>query len=364
MSNIILKNNILYYFLISSLHPKKKIYELINTKDKETYIEAQEILGIYIGKKKSEMERIKIESRNNSFHIFITNEQLIFLSYSNKKFFSTEQNFQLFDEIYYYLINNMKDRIFNDQSFLIEDEKEEIKDIINNHIGDAISIKTNDSYIGSGDTVNMNEKEILQVDINNGIINEEEKYENENKNINQDNNIKNNNKNIIAKKLLKNFSNSSYNELNEKSLQEKNKEKKNESSEENIIKKRITNKPSLPYVNSNKTNNLFIKHESSNPKITSSKTVPPNHSKLKNKILERLKSNDIKEKPKISKKTITSHDSNKNYRYNKFSYDNLNLKKNKPDSCSKTPIIVILISIIVLQLAAIPLIINFYDFSL
>ena len=49
MSGINLKNNnILYYFLISSLNPRKKIFELINTNGSETYIEAQEILANYI----------------------------------------------------------------------------------------------------------------------------------------------------------------------------------------------------------------------------------------------------------------------------------------------------------------------------
>jgi hypothetical protein len=209
MSTVNLKNNVLHYILISTLQPMIKIFELINTNERDTYAEAQEILGHYAkssNRKHISFERIKIESRKNSFHIFIPNDEFIYISYSNSKFFSSEQNFELFDEIHNYLCPNEKTRTIRTQSFLIEDEKEEIKDIINNHIGDAISIKTNDSYIGSGDTVNMNEKEILQVDINNGIINEEEKYENEN--INQDNNnIINNNKNIITKKLLKNFSN-------------------------------------------------------------------------------------------------------------------------------------------------------------
>ena len=236
MSNIILKNNILYYFLISSLHPKKKIYELINTKDKTTYIEAQEILGIYINKGKLDFERTKIESRNNAFHIFITNKQLIFISYSNKKYFSSEKNFELFDDINNYLINNMKDRMFDGHSFLVEDEKEEIKDIIKQHIEEIISSKTIDYYLGSGDTENENENEkiILQVDSNNKKIIEEKKSENEDNNDN-----KNSNKNIITKKLFKNFSQSSIKELNEKTIQDK--EKKNESSQENIIKKKITN---------------------------------------------------------------------------------------------------------------------------
>ena len=87
MSKINFKNNILYYFLISNLRPKKIIMELINTNNREIYIEAQEILGIFLNRKDLDVERIKIESRKNSFHIFISNfayrhQQQIHIYYS------------------------------------------------------------------------------------------------------------------------------------------------------------------------------------------------------------------------------------------------------------------------------------------
>ena len=357
MSNINIKNNnILYYFLISSLHPKKKFFELINTNDKETYIEAQEILAIYYNGNRAEIERAKIKSRNNSFHLYITNEELIFISYTNKKFFSSHRNFELFDEINNYLIKNIKGRIYDkNRSFLIEDEKEEIKDIINKYIEEIISVKTIDSYLGSIDTEKENEKEILQMD----NINEKEIVKDENiEKININNNdFKNNNKKNIIIKKIKNHSQSQINELTDKALNEK--EKKNESSGEDILKNKI-NKPYIPYPKSDKYNNILLKNDNKNANNKmSSKTVLGSHSKLKNKILE----SNIKEKPKnINIKNSNLH-LNKDYSYIKYNYNNLNLKQNKPDSCSKSIIIGVLISIIILQIAAIPLIINFYDFS-
>ena len=358
MSKINIKNNnILYYFLISSLHPKKKFFELINTNDKETYIEAQEILATYYNRNRFDIERSKIKSRNNSFHLYITNEELIFMSYTNKKFFSSHRNFELFDEINNYLIKNIKGRLYEkNRSFLIEDEKEEIKDIINRYIGEILSIKTIDSYLGSIDTEKENEKEILQMDINNNEILEDENTEKININNNDIINSNNNKNNIIIKKI-KNHSQSQLNELTDKALNDK--EKKNESSGEDILKNQINNNY-IPYPKSDKYNNILLKNDNKNinNKI-SSKTVLGSQSKLKNKILE----NNIKEKPKNIIIKNSNQNLNKNYSYNKYNYNNLNLKKTKPDSCTKTTIIGILISIIVLQIAAIPLIINFYDFS-
>ena len=122
----------------------------------------------------------------------------------------------------------------------------------------------------------------------------------------------------------------------------------------------------MPYYNTNKLNNEFIKNENINSKIKiSAKTVLSNHSKNKNKTLNEENNNNIKEKPKISKiskKTFDNHNS-KNYTYSKYDYNNLDLKKNKPDCCTKTAIISILIFIIILQIVALPLIINLYDFS-
>ena len=360
MSNINLKNNVIYYFLISSLNPLKKIYELINTNDRETYIEAHEILGIYANKNNFIYERIKIESRENSFHIFITKEELIYISYSNKRYFSSEQNFQLFDEVNDYLLSNLKDRTLKEQSFLIEDEKEDIKEIINKFIGEAFSLKNIDSFSASAQT--ENEKEILHVNSNDDInnnINEEQNYENID--LNNINSNSNRNNNITIKKILKNYSHSSHNELTDKALQDKT-TKKNESSEEDILKNKNINNSSIPYVKSNKSNNILLKSESK-PKIKiSPRTLLSNNSKIKLK-KDAENSNDMKEKPKRSLKNNYSHSMNKNYSYNKFNYNNINFKKNKPDCCSKTAILVILISVIVLQIATIPLIIKFYDFS-
>ena len=349
MSGINLKNNnILFYFLISSLNPRKKIFELINTNDSETYIEAQEILANYINANKAfELERAKIKSRNNSFHIFITNEKLIFISYSNKKLFSSEKNFALFDEINNYLVKNLKGRIIGKQSFLIEDEKEEIKDIINKNIEDIISIKSFDSFLDSAETEKENEKEMLQVEIKNNIINEE-----------NSGTFDINNKNIIIKKNSKNNSRGQLNELTDKALNDKG--KKNESSGEEIIKNINNKNPSVPLSKSDKLNNMVLKNDYKNSKLKiSSKTLIGSHSKLKNKIFEGDKFNNIKKTTKI----IKNQNLKKTYNYNKYNYNNLNLKKNKPDSCSKTFIISILISVIVLQIVAIPLIINIYDFS-
>ncbi len=360
MSEINIKNNnIIYYFLITNINPKKKIFELINTNDKETYIEAQEILYIYINRKSFDIERTKIESRNNAFHIFISNNKLIFISYTNKKFFSTEQNFQLFDEINNYLVNNIQRRLFTQQSFLIEDEKEEIKDIINKYIEDIISINTIESFLGSVDTEKGNV--IMKVDVNNKTIKEENEEKNEME--------MNNNDNIIIKKILKNNSHSKLREVSDKILNEN--DKKNESSEDKIIKSKITNNPSIPYINSDKSNNILLKNESKNTnqnqKIKSlSKTVIGNHSNLKNKILDG-KLNSFREKPnhiKFSHKKEKEKENNKNYSYNKLKYSNLNTKKYKPDSCSKAFIIGILISIVVIQIVVIPIIIYFDDFSI
>ena len=355
MSTISVKNNVLYYFLIHNLQQMIKIFELINTNDRDTYVEAQEILGNYTtssNRTHSFFERIKIESRNNAFHVFITRDELIFISYSNSKLFSSEQNFALFDEVYYYLINNVSERSIKGQSFLIEDEKEEIKDIINKYTEEVLSNRNMDLLSASAQT--ENEKEILQVNSNDDINNNnmsDENYENINLN-------KNNNKAITVKKMIKNFSHTSPNEITEKVLEDKCL-KKNESSGENILNnKKINNNNSLPYMKSIKSNNTTMKSDYKNIKNKiSSRTLVSNNSKKNNY-------NDIKEKPNNNIKKKNSLGINKNYSYNKYNYNNINFKKNKPDSCSKPIIIGILISVIVLQIAAIPLIINLYDFSI
>ena len=138
------------------------------------------------------------------------------------------------------------------------------------------------------------------------------------------------------------------------------KDKKNESSGEEIIKNKINNNPSIPYHKSDKLNSMHLKNEFKNSKLKiSSKTLIGSHSKLKKKILEGEKYNNIKKSTKIIK-----NEDLKKYDYNNYDYNNLNLKKNKPDSCSKAVILGILISVIVVQIVIIPLIIHFYDFSL
>ena len=328
----------------------------INTNDRETYVEAQEILGIYGNRKQLEIERIKIESRNNEFHIFITKEQLIFISYTNKNYFTTKQNFELFDEIYYYLLNTLEGRKYDEKSFLIEDEKDEIKDIINKYIDEVASVKTIDSLIfSSGQTENLDLKEELDVNNMKIEINDEQNIGNNNKN----NILKNNNNDLVPKKQLKNFSNMSQSELLEKNIHDK--EKKNEIPGEKIINNKIINKTTMkPHI----SNSNLLKNESKNmrSKIVS-KTIIPIHSKLKNKILEEEIYNNDKEKNKaILKKIYSYNNNNKNYRYNKYNYDKLNIKKNKPDGCPKAAMIVILILVIIIQIVIIPIIICFYNF--
>ena len=360
------KNNILYYFLISNLKPRKKIFEIINTDNRDTYIEAQEILGNYANDKNLKYERVKIESRDNAFHIFITNQELIYISYSNMKLYTSEQNFELFDEVNSYLINKAKERINAGQSFLIEDEKDEIKDIINKNIENVTLMRTLDA--NSGQT----EKEILQVNSK-----EEDTIYNEGEETFQINNKNKNNENINIKKILKNNSKATQNELTDKILLDKdndndivNKEKKNESSGEDIIKNKKIN-TSIPIGKSNKSNksnNILIKNDTrvdiKNTRIKnlSKNTLISSLSKTKIKKIEDEKY-FTKEKSK-SIKASYGHGMNKNYSYSKYNYNSLNLSRNKSDCCRKEAILVILISIIVLQIAIIPLVIEFYDFSI
>ena len=131
-------SNILIYFLISNLNPPKKIFELINSANQEAYIQALEIYQNYVNKKDVEEikeKKIKIPKDDNyTFHIYISKEELIFISYTNSKYFSTELNFDMFQEINEYLTTEVDRKISESQSFLIEDEKDEIKDIINYYL--------------------------------------------------------------------------------------------------------------------------------------------------------------------------------------------------------------------------------------
>lgn len=131
-------SNILIYFLISNLDPPQKIFELINSANQEAYIQALEIFQNYVNLKDDEdirAKRIKIPTEDDhAFHIYITKEGLIFISYSNTIYFPTELNFDLFEEINEYLKTEVNRKINESQSFLIEEEKDEIKDIINYYL--------------------------------------------------------------------------------------------------------------------------------------------------------------------------------------------------------------------------------------
>lgn len=357
-ANILQKNDILYYFLISRIHPKKKIFELINTNDKDTYVEAQEILGNYLNTNSLKVERVKIESRDNAFHIYITNKEIIYMSYSNSKLFSSEKNFELFDEINRYLIKKINERIISGQSFLIEDEKDEIKEIINNNLEEVLTLMSFDG--NSRET----ENEVLQVnnskeDININLKEEEEKGET------IEISSRNRNNNISIKKILKNNSHASQNELTEKILKDnekdknKDKNKKNESSGEEIIKNK-NNNSTLPYGKSSNfliNNNMKTELKGSKYKNLSKNTLLSKNSQRNNDAL-------MREKSKSHLKFSTMKNNTKNYSYNKYNINNLNFNRNKTDCCRKEAILVILISIIVLQIAIIPIIIKFYDFSI
>ena len=131
-------SNILIYFLISNLAPPTKIFELINSANQEAYVQALEIFQNYVNLQDVEdfrEKRMKIPSENNhAFHIYITKEELIFISFSNTVYLPTELNFDLFEEINEYLKTEVNRKINESQSFLIEEEKDEIKDIINYYL--------------------------------------------------------------------------------------------------------------------------------------------------------------------------------------------------------------------------------------
>lgn len=169
------ESNILIYFLISNLEPPKKIFELINTRNQEVYIQALEILNNYINLKDVEdikSRRIKIPTENNyAFHIYITKEELIFISYSNNLFFSTELNFDLFEEINEYLKTEVNDKNTESQSFLIEEEKEEIKDIINYYLEEYSFLES----INTIQTENESEKEVIKKESTDNKKNEKKK---------------------------------------------------------------------------------------------------------------------------------------------------------------------------------------------
>ena len=163
------KNDLIYYFLIALLFPRKKIFEIINSNNNNIYVEAQEILGNYLNLKRKDLisERTKIESDENSFYIYVTPSDLIFISCMDKRYFSSENNFELFDEIDNYMTSNIQKRK-TFQSFLFENEKNDIRQIINKYIEEII-IMHNIEESNSTSTVN----EILQVKDEKNTINEE-----------------------------------------------------------------------------------------------------------------------------------------------------------------------------------------------
>ena len=127
-------DNIIIYLLISSLDPPQKIFELINSVDQDAYVQAHEIFNNYVNLLKDDeikAKRVKIPlDETHAFHIFISDQALIFISYTNTTKFTTEKNFYLLEDINEYLTTDVNRKINEGQSFLIEDEKDEIKDII------------------------------------------------------------------------------------------------------------------------------------------------------------------------------------------------------------------------------------------
>ena len=294
-------SNILIYFLISNLNPPKKIFELINTANKEAYIQALEIYHNYVNQKEAEdikEKKIKIPKEDNhAFHVYISKEELIFISYSNNKYFSTELNFDMFQEINEYLTTEISRKINETQSFLIEDEKDEIKDIINYYLEEY-------SFLESLETIQSE----YETD-GKGSKNDTKKIE-----------IKDN-KNI---------------ELTLKS------EKKKEASEEKLLKKTVAFGNNKTLASSRKMSfrqSLKLKHLAKTEKL--------DKSKVKNRIKFKM---DGKNK-----------DNRKDINYD-IKYELMKLMNNKSNFCSKALIMVILALIIVIEIIATILIIYFHDY--
>ena len=80
-------DNIIIYLLISSLDPPQKIFELINSVDQNAYVQAHEIFNNYVNLLKDDeikSKRVKIPlDDNHAFHVFISEQALIFISYTN-----------------------------------------------------------------------------------------------------------------------------------------------------------------------------------------------------------------------------------------------------------------------------------------
>ena len=296
-------SDILIYFLISGLNPPQKIFELINSRNQEVYVQALEIFQNYVNSKDVEdliTKRIKIPAEDNhAFHVYITKEELIFISYTNTIYFSTELNFDLFEEINEYLKTEVNRKINESQSFLIEEEKDEIKDIINYYLEEY-------SFLDSVNTIQTESaSEGAKI----------KKEDNKNVEIN-----------INNKK----------NDLNLKTS------KKNENSKENLLKNTIVisgNKSLSKPKNVSFRQSLKMRHLS--------KTVKLDKSRLKNKIKFKIdeEKKDIKNSPNYGRK-----------------YDLMELLNNKDNTCPKIGIIVILAVIVAIEIIATILIIYFYDY--
>jgi hypothetical protein len=294
-------SNILIYFLISNLNPQKKIFELINTANKEAYIQALEIYHNYVNQKEAEdikEKKIKIPKEDNhAFHVYISKEELIFISYSNNKYFSTELNFDMFQEINEYLTTEINRKINETQSFLIEDEKDEIKDIINYYLEEY-------SFLESLNTIQTES------------ISEDKDATKDNKNINV-----NDDKNV---------------ELTLKS------EKKKDTSQDKLLKKTIVigeNKSLTKSKQLNFRHSLKLKHLARTEKL--------DKSRVKNKLKFKLDANN-----KDNKKNIN----------NDIKYELINLMYNKSNNCSKIVIMIILSLIIAIEIIATILFIYFYNY--
>ena len=108
-------DNIIIYLLISSLDPPQKIFELINSVDQNAYVQAHEIFNNYVNLLKDDeikSKRVKIPlDDNHAFHVFISEQALIFISYTNTTKFTTEKNFYLLEDINEFLTTEVDRKI-------------------------------------------------------------------------------------------------------------------------------------------------------------------------------------------------------------------------------------------------------------
>ena len=163
-------DNIIIYLLISSLDPPQKIFELINSVDQNAYVQAHEIFNNYVNLLKDDeikSKRIKIPlDDNHAFHVFISEQALIFISYTDTTKFTAEKNFYLLDDINEFLTTEVHRKINEGQSFLIEDEKNEIKDIIEYYMEEESDFLNSVNTI---QTENASENEEIKKDISGNI---------------------------------------------------------------------------------------------------------------------------------------------------------------------------------------------------